>query len=318
MAEIYFREESYKIIGACMKVHAALGPGFLEAVYQEALEKEFTTQSIPFKRQHKLPVYYNDIKLKKYYVADFLCYNQVVVEIKAVEFMPKAHYSQLLNSLKAINLKLGILVNFGAPSLTYKRLLNPSLNSQKFAQIRDIPMAPVEEQTICVGCGFCCDGTLFLHAHLNPGERGSLPDKIEENCFTEKDKDYFRLPCQYFSGKCTIYDRKRADVCSSYRCQLLKDFAEGKLFLSDALETVRDARNMRYEVIEEYRKISGNSDKINFRQLLLNLGKIPGAASEGKPLSMDYEMLLARCNILEALLIKHFRSAEDFEKIIMK
>ena len=179
-------------------------------------------------------------------------------------------------------------------------------------------IAPLDEQNICVICGFCCDGTLFMHAHLNPGERGNLPEKIEEAGFSEDGKDYFRLPCQYFSEKCTIYDRKRADVCSSYRCQLLKDFAEGKISLSDSLETVRGARGMRYEIMEEYRRISGNSDRINFRQLLLNLGKIQEAVSEEKPLSMDYEMLLARCNIFEALLIKHFRSAEVFEKMIMK
>lgn len=181
-----------------------------------------------------------------------------------------------------------------------------------------LEQCPPEEQLICVTCGYCCDGTLFMHAHLNPGERGNLPEKIEENSFIEEGKDYFRLPCQYFSEKCTIYDRKRADVCSSYRCQLLKDVAEGKVSMSDALETVHEARNMRDEIMEEYRRISGNSERINFRQLLLDLWKIQEAASEGEALSMDYEILLARCNIFEALLIKHFRSAEDFEKMIMK
>jgi hypothetical protein len=178
--------------------------------------------------------------------------------------------------------------------------------------------ASLNEQNICVTCGFCCDGTLFLHAHLNAGERGNLPEKIEQASFSEKDKDYFRLPCQYFSEKCTIYDRKRADVCSSYRCQLLKDFDKRKVSLSDALETVHGARSTRHEIMEEYRRISGNSNRVNFRQLLLNLGKVQKAASEEKPLGMDYEMHLARCNIFEALLIKHFRSAEEFEKMIMK
>ena len=181
-----------------------------------------------------------------------------------------------------------------------------------------IEEAPREEQSICVSCGFCCDGTLFMRAHLNSGERGNLPEKIEENSFSEDGKDYFKLPCQYFSAKCTIYDKRRADVCGSYRCQLLKDFAGQKIALNDALETVMDAMSMRRDIFEEYRRISGNNAGINFRQLLLNLGKIQEAASEEKPLSMEYEMLLARCNIFEALLIKHFRSAEDFEKMIMK
>jgi hypothetical protein len=165
----------------------------------------------------------------------------------------------------------------------------------------------VEEQSICVRCGFCCDGTLFLHAVLNPGERGHLPEKIEQNSYSEAEKDYFKLPCQYFSEKCTIYDRARAYVCGSYRCQVLKDFSEEKIALEDALATVREAMSLRKDILEEYRRISGNYAGINFRQLLLNLGKIQAAASEEKPLSRDYEMLL-----------KHFRSAEDFEKMIMK
>jgi hypothetical protein len=181
-------------------------------------------------------------------------------------------------------------------------------------------IAPLDEQKICVMCGFCCDGTLFLHACLNPGERGVglLPEKIEEASFSEDGKDYFRLPCHYFSEKCTIYDHERAHVCGSYRCQLLKDFAEGKVALDDASETARDAVGMRTAIIDEYRRISGKGGDVNFRQLLIDLGKIMKIAAEKVPASMDYEMLLARCNIFEALLIKHFRSAEDFEKMIMK
>ena len=179
---------------------------------------------------------------------------------------------------------------------------------------------PPDEQKICVKCGFCCDGTLFLHACLNPGERGvgDLPEWIEENSFTEDGKDYFRLPCNYFSEKCTIYDLRRAVVCGSYRCQLLKDFADGKISVNDAVETVREAMQMRKELLEQYRNISGNDGVMNFRQLLIELGKIQKSATDKGSLSMAYEMLLVRCNIFEALLIKHFRSAEDFEKMIMK
>ena len=185
----------------------------------------------------------------------------------------------------------------------------------------ELPLqGPVEEQSICVKCGFCCDGTLFLHAHLNPGERGvgRLPEWIEENSISEDGKDYFPHPCHYFSEKCTIYDRARADVCGSYRCQVLNDFADGKIILTDAMEVVREAMSIRTEIIEEYRRISGNNGDINFKQILIELGKIQKSVPERKAVSMDYEMLLARCNIFEALLIKHFRSAENFEKMIMK
>ena len=185
----------------------------------------------------------------------------------------------------------------------------------------ELPLqGPVEEQSVCVRCGFCCDGTLFLHAHLNPGERGvgGLPEKIEKNSFSEDGKDYFKLPCQYFFQKCTIYDRKRADVCGSFRCQLLKDFADRKISVSDALETVREAMQIRKELLQQYRNISGNTGNMNFRQLLIELGKMQKSATDKESLGMAYEMLLVRCNIFEALLIKHFRSAEDFEKMIMK
>ena len=122
--KILFKEESYKIIGACMKVHRALGSGFLEAVYEEALEKEFVGLEIPFKRQVKLNIFYEDEKLNKYYIADFICHDSIVLEIKSVKHMPVAFYGQLNNYLSATKKKLGILINFGTPSLIYKRIVN--------------------------------------------------------------------------------------------------------------------------------------------------------------------------------------------------
>ena len=125
MAEILFRDESYAIVGACMKVHSALGAGFLEAVYQEALENEFTKRKIPFKRQHKLSVYFDGQKLKKYYIADFLCYDNIILELKVIQYLSSSQYKQLQNYLKATNMKLGMLINFGNTSLQYKRIINP-------------------------------------------------------------------------------------------------------------------------------------------------------------------------------------------------
>lgn len=125
MVEIVYKEESYSIIGACMKVHQKLGPGFLEAVYQEALVKEFTKLALPFQKEKKLALYYDGEKMNKYYRADFLCYNKVVLEVKALEFIARNLNKQLFNYLKATTMKLGILVNFGKSSLEYKRILNP-------------------------------------------------------------------------------------------------------------------------------------------------------------------------------------------------
>ncbi len=127
MTEILFKDESFKIIGACMKVHTELGPGFLEAVYQEALEKEFIKRDIPYKRQPKLSLYYDGEKLKKYYIADFICYDSVVLELKVSQFISEGQFKQLQNSLKSSKHKLGLLINFGTASLTYKRIINPSV-----------------------------------------------------------------------------------------------------------------------------------------------------------------------------------------------
>lgn len=126
MTDILFKDESYAIIGACIKVHTELGAGFLEAVYQESLEREFLKRNIPFQRQPRLSLYFDGEKLKKYYIADFLCYGSIVIEIKATSFISEMNIKQLQNSLKASKHRLGILINFGTSSLTSKRILNSS------------------------------------------------------------------------------------------------------------------------------------------------------------------------------------------------
>ncbi|MEC5166466.1 GxxExxY protein [Flavobacterium sp. PL11] len=122
--KILYKDESFKIIGACMKVHRSLGAGFLEAVYEEALEKEFLLQNIPFKRQLKLELYYDNEKLKKQYRADFVCYSAIILELKAVSYIPDVFYAQLKNYLKCTKMELGMLINFGMSSLFYKRIVN--------------------------------------------------------------------------------------------------------------------------------------------------------------------------------------------------
>ena len=101
-----------------------LGSGFLEAVYEEALEKEFQTLKIPFKRQVKLDLYYDNQKLQKQYRANFVCYDTIILEIKAVSQIPVAYYAQLTNYSKCTNLELGMLINFGTSSLTFKKIIN--------------------------------------------------------------------------------------------------------------------------------------------------------------------------------------------------
>ena len=121
---ILYKDESYRIIGACMKVHRELGAGFLESIYEEALKKEFFNSGIPFNNQVKLNVYYNGEKLNKFYKADFICYDKIILEIKSVSQVPNIFYSQIKNYLTATKKELGMLVNFGQSSLTYKRIIN--------------------------------------------------------------------------------------------------------------------------------------------------------------------------------------------------
>ena len=121
--DILYKDECYKIIGACMNVHKELGPGFLETVYQESLAFEFFEQGIPFEKEKDIRIFYKDKLLDKCYKADFLCFEKIIVELKALSELSNDHISQLLNYLKATKLRVGLLVNFGSPSLIYKRLI---------------------------------------------------------------------------------------------------------------------------------------------------------------------------------------------------
>ena len=109
----YYPDESYKINGAAMKVYNTLGCGFLEAVYQEALEIEFKKQGIPYEREKELKIYYDGVELSQTYRADFVCYDKIIVELKAISELDDANRSQVYNYLKATGYKLGILLNFG-------------------------------------------------------------------------------------------------------------------------------------------------------------------------------------------------------------
>jgi GxxExxY protein len=126
-------EETYAIIGAAMAVHQELGPGFLEAVYQEALAMELAAQGVPLEREHAIPVHYRGHVLTTSYRADFICFGNVIVEIKALQEMSGTEEAQILNYLKATQLCKGLLINFGAPSLQYRRFILSQNNLRKSA-----------------------------------------------------------------------------------------------------------------------------------------------------------------------------------------
>ena len=116
-----YPKESYEIIGAAMKVHSIMGPGFTEKVYQEALALEFKEQSIPFKREVEIHASYKDIILSGTFVPDFICYDKIIVELKAVRDLDDVHRSQAINYAKVAGYKLALLINFGDSSLEYER-----------------------------------------------------------------------------------------------------------------------------------------------------------------------------------------------------
>ena len=122
--KLLFEEETFKIIGICMKVHRTLGAGFLESVYQEALEKEFHLQKIHFQKQLKLNLMYDGHPMKKFFVADFVCDDKILLEIKAASLLVKDAEAQVINYLKSTGLPVGLLINFGQKSLVWKRFIN--------------------------------------------------------------------------------------------------------------------------------------------------------------------------------------------------
>ncbi len=123
MAELIYKEESYKIIGLCMEVHRQLGKGFLEIVYKDALEYEFRQANIPYKREKEYTVNYKGIVLPHKFYADFVVYNKIILEAKAIKALTDEHSGLVMNYLKVSTLKLGLLVNFGEQSLNSKRIV---------------------------------------------------------------------------------------------------------------------------------------------------------------------------------------------------
>ena len=119
-----YDETTYQIIGAAMEVHRELGNGFLEAVYGDALAIEMNIRHIPFEREKKINVTYKNNIIEHYYVADFVCYGGIIVELKAVSELNKTSDSQVLNYLNATGYESGLLINFGETSLKHHRLFN--------------------------------------------------------------------------------------------------------------------------------------------------------------------------------------------------
>ncbi|MFO0951081.1 MAG: GxxExxY protein [Isosphaeraceae bacterium] len=115
--------ETFAVIGAAIEVHREIGPGFLEAVYQEALAAELTDRKVPWQREVEVPVFYKGRTLKCSYRADFVCYGSVIVELKAISEVTAREHAQVLNYLKATRMRRALLFNFGANRLEFKRFV---------------------------------------------------------------------------------------------------------------------------------------------------------------------------------------------------
>lgn len=124
MAELIYKDESYAIMGACFEVYKEMGPGFVEPVYQECLELELASRSIPFCAQQPLALDYKGTPLKHGYIPDLVCYDKIIVELKAVTSLTDEHRAQVFNYLRATGYRLGLIVNFSHhPQVQHERIV---------------------------------------------------------------------------------------------------------------------------------------------------------------------------------------------------
>lgn len=130
MTEYIYQKETFAIRGCLHAVAKELGTGYLEKVYQEALELEFIDAQIPYKREARLQISYKGKTLQQEYIADFVCFDRIILEIKAVSKLNEAHEAQVFNYLKTTGFDLALLVNFGERPINIKRLYNYMKNNQ--------------------------------------------------------------------------------------------------------------------------------------------------------------------------------------------
>ena len=166
----------------------------------------------------------------------------------------------------------------------------------------------VEEQEVCIRCGFCCDGTLFDHAIVYPNE--VIREDLKKNLFTVDEDQFFSLPCPHSNTSCQVYNEKKPQICSKFSCQVLRNLREGILSKLDAIEIINQTRSLREEVFELYKTFS-DDEKPYFKQI------VDFVYSKDDKESVIYQTLKMKTIILNSLLIKEFKSKEEFNDLMM-
>jgi len=123
MSDLIFKEETFKIIGVCMSIHSTLGMGLKEINYKDAMEMDFNEQNINYEREKRFAVKYKGQVLRNPYIADFVCFDKVIVEIKSASSIIDSHLAQALSYLTVSEMKVALVINFGERSLTWKRIV---------------------------------------------------------------------------------------------------------------------------------------------------------------------------------------------------
>ena len=166
-------------------------------------------------------------------------------------------------------------------------------------------MTENDEHIICISCGFCCDRTLFDVAKLDEDE--ILRDKFIPIETRINDVRFFKLPCPYFDKKCTIYQEKKPNICTKFKCMHLRNAIKGNITKEDAMRTIENARKLRDEILDEYFRLKGK--RITFREVFVESFKNPEFDT-----NEELKLLKYRANLLDILLTKHFKSDELFKE----
>lgn len=168
------------------------------------------------------------------------------------------------------------------------------------------------EQKICISCGFCCNGTLFDKAVLHPDEKKHLPETLRATCYTKEGRDFMKLPCPFFTNMCSIYASTRLEICSAFSCRLLTDLEKELMSADTAATIIVSAKSQLESLYEPAQVLFDPGEKVYFREIQERLKSIPEDTYDDR-----IKVLKFQCNIMEALLSRHFKHEDDFNSMVI-